>query len=73
MATIIIQSDDNKDISLLKILSEKMGLSAHILTDIEKEDIGLAYAIAENKPNEQMLMEDALAYYQALKKGDNEG
>ena len=45
-----------------------MGLSAHILTDDEKEDINLGRAINENITNENLVHEDAVAYYQAIKK-----
>ena len=68
MTSIIIHAKNKRDISLLKELSEKMGLTAHILTDDEKEDINLGRAINENITNENLVHEDAVAYYQAIKK-----
>ena len=68
MTSIIIHAENKRDISLLKELSEKMGLTAHILTDNEKEDINLGRAIDENAENENMVHEEAVAYYRSLKK-----
>ena len=68
MTSIIIHAENKSDISLLKELSKKMGLSAHILSDDEKEDINLGQAIKENAEGDNMLHEEAVAYYRSLKK-----
>jgi len=68
MASIIIHANSKKDISLLKELSEKMGLSSHILSKEEKEDVNFAEAMKENISEDNLLREDAVAYYESLKK-----
>jgi len=68
MASIIIHANSKKDISLLKELSEKMGLSSHILSKEEKEDVNFAEAMKENISEDNLLREDAVAYYKSLKK-----
>ena len=44
-----------------------MGLSSHIVSESEKEDIGLAMAIEENDSADNLTREEAVSYYQALK------
>lgn len=68
MASIIIHTDNKKDISLLKELAEKMGLSSHILTKEEKEDVNFAELMKQNEETDNLLKEDAAAYYRTLKK-----
>ncbi|MNJ97700.1 hypothetical protein D3C87_154530 [compost metagenome] len=68
MASIIIHTDNKKDISLLKELAEKMGLSSHILSKEEKEDVNFAELMKQNNTEDNLLKEDALAYYSAIKK-----
>ena len=68
MASIIIHTDNKKDISLLKELAEKMGLSSHILSKEEKEDVNFAELMRQNNETDNMLKEDALEYYRNLKK-----
>ncbi|GAB1463956.1 hypothetical protein [Pedobacter sp.] len=68
MASIIIHTDNKKDISLLKELAEKMGLSSHILSKEEKEDVNFAELMKQNNETDNMLKEDALEYYRNLKK-----
>ena len=68
MASIIIHANSKKDISLLKELSEKMGLSSHILSKEEKEEVNFAEAMKENSIEDNLLREDAAAYYKSLKK-----
>jgi len=68
MASIIIHANSKKDISLLKELSEKMGLSSHILSKEEKEDVNFAEAMKKNALEDNLLREDAVAYYKSLKK-----
>lgn len=66
MASIIINTDSKKDISLLKELAEKMGLSSHILSKEEKEDINFAELMKQNDVQDNLLKEDALTYYRNL-------
>ncbi|WP_293298823.1 hypothetical protein [Pedobacter sp. UBA4863] len=68
MASIIIHTDNKKDISLLKELAEKMGLSSQILSKEEKEDINFAELMKQNHVNDNLLKEDALTYYRNLQK-----
>ena len=68
MTSIIIHAENKKDISLLKELSEKMGLSAQILNVDEKEDINLAQLMKQNKETDNLIYEEAVAYYRSLTK-----
>ena len=45
-----------------------MGLQSEVLKESEKADIALAQAIEENDANEQLNLEDALSYYEDLKR-----
>ncbi|TZF82171.1 hypothetical protein FW774_15890 [Pedobacter sp. BS3] len=67
MNSIIIHTDSDSDLSLLKQLAKKMGLSSHVVSGSEKEDIGLALAIEENDSADNLTREEAVSYYQALK------
>ncbi|MGE6220761.1 hypothetical protein ACQKCH_13115 [Nubsella zeaxanthinifaciens] len=68
MASIIIHTDNKKDISLLKELAEKMGLSSHILTKEEKEDVNFAELMKQNDAKDNLFKEDAIAYYRNIRK-----
>ncbi|HYK77425.1 MAG TPA: hypothetical protein VEV16_10635 [Daejeonella sp.] len=68
MGSIIIHTSSLKDLSLLQELAHKMGLQSEILTDADKEDLVLAQAIEENDPAEQLKVEEAMAFYESLKK-----
>lgn len=68
MASIIIHTDNKKDISVLKELAEKMGLSSHILSKEEKEDINFGELMKQNDVKDNLLEEEALTYYRNLKK-----
>ena len=70
MASIIIHSDNQKDLTLLQELAQKMGLKVQILTDSDKEDFILAKSIKENNPADQLSFAEAEAYYQMLNKSD---
>ncbi len=63
MASIIIHTNSKKDISLLKELSEKMGLSSHVLSKEEKEDINFAELMMQNNNADNLLKEEAAVYY----------
>jgi len=68
MASIIIHTDNKKDISLLKELAEKMGLSSQILSKEEKEDVNFAELMKQNDGKDNLLKEDAIAYYHTIRK-----
>jgi len=68
MASIIIHTNSQKDLSLLQELAQKMGFTSEVLDDSSKEDFALAKAIQENDSNDQLKLEDAKAYYQSLNK-----
>lgn len=67
-SSIIIHTNNLKDLSFLQELAHKMGLQSEILTDVDKEDLALAQAIQENDPADQLKVEEAMAYYESLKK-----
>ena len=68
MASIIIHTNNQKDLSLLKELANKMGFKAQVLTASDKEDLILAKAIEENDPADQLKLEEAKLFYQSLDK-----
>jgi len=68
MDSIIIHTNDPKDLTLLQLLALKMGLTAQILTEADKEDLVLAKAIEENDPQDYLILEDAISYYKSLDK-----
>lgn len=45
-----------------------MGFSAQILSDDDKEDLGLAEAINQNNPVDSLQLNEAIEYYQSLTK-----
>ncbi len=71
MTSIIIHAESKKDISLLKELSKKMGLSAQILKADDREDIGLAQLVMSNDDNEDLGQKEAVAYYKSLNKNND--
>jgi len=70
MESIVIHSNNKKDLNLLQTIAQKMGFKTHILTESEKEDMVMAKAIQENDPAENLNLEDAVAYYQTLDKAE---
>jgi len=70
MESIVIHSNNKKDLNLLQTIAKKMGFKTHILTESEKEDMVMAKAIQENDPAENLNLEDAVAYYQTLDKAE---
>lgn len=68
MGSIIIHTNDPKDLTLLQLLALKMGLKAQILTEADKEDFVLAKSIEENDPQDYLILEDAISYYKSLDK-----
>ncbi|HEY0669262.1 MAG TPA: hypothetical protein VGD22_13840 [Sphingobacteriaceae bacterium] len=70
MASIIIHTDNQEDLSLLQGLAQKMGFKVQIFTDSDKEDFILAKSIEENNPADQLSFAEAEVYYQMLNKSD---
>lgn len=66
--SIIIHTNNREELSLLQELAKKMGFKAQILSDNEKEDLGLAEAINQNTATDSLQLNEALAYYQTLSK-----
>ena len=58
MASIIIHSDNQKDLTLLQV------------TNSDKEDFILTKSIKQNNPADQLSFSEAEAYYQMLNKSD---
>lgn len=68
MGSIIIHPNNPKELSILQQLANKMGLQSEVLKENEKADIALVQAMEENDPTEQYNLEDALNYYEDLKR-----
>lgn len=66
--SIIIHTNNHKELSVLQELAKKMGFKAHILSDDDKEDLGLAEAINQNSAIDSVELNEALEYYQTLSK-----
>ncbi|HXI00335.1 MAG TPA: hypothetical protein VNI52_08690 [Sphingobacteriaceae bacterium] len=70
MASIIIHTDNQKDLTLLQELAQKMGFKAQILTNSHKEDFVIAKSIEENNAADLLSFEEAKSYYQTLTKSE---
>ena len=57
METIIIQSDNKKEIELIKQVMKKMNIEARSLTNDEMEDIGMGVLIREADRSKTVLEE----------------
>ncbi|WP_136826677.1 hypothetical protein [Pedobacter cryophilus] len=68
MENILIHTENRDEINLLKEIAKKMGFKAEILSISDKEDIGLAKAIEENKGIESLSFSEAISYYKSLDK-----
>ena len=68
MESILIHTENRDEINLLKEIAKKMGFKAEILSVSDKEDIGLAKAIEENKGIESLSFSEAISYYKSLDK-----
>ncbi|MBC7913334.1 MAG: hypothetical protein H7Y07_04350 [Pyrinomonadaceae bacterium] len=66
--SIIIHTNNKKEVTILEEFAKKMGFSAQILSEDDKEDIGLAEAMNKNKAAESMQLNDAIEYYKTLSK-----
>jgi hypothetical protein len=62
MESILIHTGNKEELNLLKKIATKMGFKSEILSLEEKEDLFLAKAIEENKPEDIMTFEEGMAY-----------
>jgi hypothetical protein len=60
MGSLILTSEKENDLKLLKMLAEKLGILAHEISDDDKEDIGLYLAMIEGKKDEFVREEEVL-------------
>jgi hypothetical protein len=60
MGSLILTSEKEIDLKLLKMLAEKLGISAHEISDDDKEDIGLYLAMIEGKKEDYVREEEVL-------------
>lgn len=66
--SIIIHTNNKKELSILQEFAKKMGFSAKILSDDDKEDLGLIDAMNQNNPIDSLQLNEAIEYYQTLSK-----
>ena len=59
MKTLVVTSDNYNELKVLKYLAEKMGMEADVLSEEDKEDIGLLKAMLEGK-QEDYVSEDEI-------------
>ncbi len=52
MKTLVVTSDNDNELKVLRYLAKKMGMEAEVLSEDEKEDIGLLKAMLEGKKND---------------------
>ncbi len=60
MKTLVVTSDDDNELKVLKYLAEKMGMEAEMLSEEEKEDMGLLKAMLEGKQNDYVSEKEVL-------------
>jgi hypothetical protein len=65
MDTVILNSDSKSDLKLLINLAKKLGIDARLLSDDEKEDIGMLNAIKKGRTSKYV---DAESFIDKLKK-----
>jgi hypothetical protein len=66
--SIIIHTNNKSELSLLQEFAKKMGFSATVLSEDDKEDIGLAEAINQNKTIDSLHLNEAIEFYKTLSK-----
>ncbi len=60
MKTLVVTSDNANELKVLKYLAEKMGMAAEVLSEEEKEDMGLLKAMMEGKQNDYVSEDEVL-------------
>lgn len=66
--SIIIHTSNDKELFILQELAKKMGVKAQVLSKEHKEDLGLAEAISQNNPIDNLQLNEAIEYYHTLNK-----
>ena len=66
--SIIIHTNNKKELSVLEELAKKMGFTAQVLSDDDKEDLALVNAINQNNPVDSLQLNEAIEYYKTLSK-----
>lgn len=61
MQTVILKSKSKSNIKLLTDIAKKIGVEIKILNDLEKEEIGLSFAIKEGRTKEYINTEKYLS------------
>ena len=67
--SIIIHTHNKKELAILEELANKMGLSAQILSQSDKEDVALAEVMNKNQAVDSLQLNEAIEYYKTLSKG----
>ena len=60
MKTLIVTSDNDNELKVLKYLAEKMGMEVEVLSEDDKEDIGLLKAMFEGKKGDYVSEDEVL-------------
>jgi len=60
MESLVVTPNSSEDLSLLKLLLEKLRFPVRVLTEDEKEDIGLGILMMEADRNERVSREEIM-------------
>ncbi|MGB3850115.1 MAG: hypothetical protein WA958_09125 [Tunicatimonas sp.] len=60
MESLIITPADNEELALVKAVLEKMNLKIKVLSDEEKEDMGLAFLMSQADRNKTIPREEVM-------------
>lgn len=60
MNTLVITSENDKELKVLKYLAEKMGMETEVLSKEDKEDIGLLKAMIDGRKNDLVSEDEVL-------------
>ena len=68
MESILIHTENSEELNLIKQIAQKMGFKSEVLSNFDKEDLGIGKAIEENSGIESLSFSDAMSYYKSLEK-----
>ena len=68
MESILIHTENSEELNLIKQIAQKMGFKSEVLSNFDKEDLGIAKAIEENSGIESLSFSDEMSYYKSLEK-----
>lgn len=68
MESIVIHTNNKQELNLLKEIAQKMGFQSQIISESDKEDLGLIKAIQQYSDSESFNLNDALEHYKKLDK-----